>query len=77
MHCLGEHDGDIPNSLKAPSTTLVNATVHYDGEELRLQANVGNGLDNAYVGATLATPQQDFVQYGPSRSITARIRYRW
>jgi len=74
---LGDSYGDTPNTLKAPSATLIDASVHYDWAGLRLQVNADNVFDNEYVSATFVRGQQGFATYGPARTVTARLRYRW
>jgi iron complex outermembrane receptor protein len=74
---LGDSYGNVPNTLKAPSATLVDASVHYDWQGLRLQVNADNLLDNEYVASTFSRSAQNYATYGPTRTVTARLRYRW
>ena len=74
---LGDSYGDTPNTLKAPRTTLVDATAHYDWQGLRFQVNADNVLDEEYVASTFPFGSSEYATYGPTRTITARLRYRW
>ncbi|PEN11317.1 TonB-dependent siderophore receptor [Longibacter salinarum] len=74
---LGPSFGDVPNTLEAPSVTLVDATVHYDWNGVRFQVNADNVFDNEYVASTFVSGAQDYATYGAARTITARLRYRW
>jgi len=71
---LGDSYGNVPNTQKAPSTTLADASVHYDWEGLRVQVNADNVFDEKYVASTIGA---NFATYGPTRTVTARLRYRW
>ncbi len=74
---LGPSYGDVPNTLKAPGATLLDAALHYDWQGFRLQVNADNVLDNEYVASTFVSGSQGFATYGAARTITARLRYRW
>ncbi|MFP4229491.1 MAG: TonB-dependent siderophore receptor, partial [Salinivenus sp.] len=74
---LGPSYGDVPNTLKAPSATLLDASLHYNWQGFRLQVNADNVLDNEYIASTFVSEAQGFATYGASRTITARFRYRW
>jgi len=74
---LGDSYGDVPNTLKAPAATLVDATLHYDWQGLRIQINADNLFDNEHVASTFVSGPQGFATYGATRTITTRIRYRW
>lgn len=74
---LGPSYGDVPNTLKAPAVTLVDATVHYDWNGFRVQVNADNVLDNEHVASTFVSGGQEFATYGAARRVTASIRYRW
>jgi iron complex outermembrane receptor protein len=71
---LGDSYGNVPNTKKAPSVTLADASVHYDWQGLRLQVNADNVLDEEYIASTIGSA---FATYGTARTITARLRYRW
>jgi iron complex outermembrane receptor protein len=71
---LGDSYGNVPNTKKAPSVTLADASVHYDWQGLRLQVNADNVLDEEYIASTIGPT---FATYGTARTITARLRYRW
>ncbi|PSQ97889.1 MAG: TonB-dependent siderophore receptor [Bacteroidetes bacterium SW_9_63_38] len=74
---LGDSYGNVPNTLKAPSVTLVDATVHYDWQGLRRQVNADNLFDDEYVASTFSRSAQNYAACGPTRTVTARLRYRW
>lgn len=74
---LGSSYGDIPNTLKSPSETLVDLELHYDWEDLRLQLNAHNLLDEEYIASTFVRGGSEFASYGPTQRITASIQYRW
>lgn len=74
---LGPSFGDVPNTLKAPSVTLVDAALHYDWNDLRIQVNANNVFDHVHVASTFVSGPQDFATYGAARTVTATLRYRW
>jgi len=73
---LGSTFGDAANTLEVPGTTLADATVSYDWNDFRLSVNVQNVFDQEYVAAAFvrSTPLATF---GPARTVTAGLRYRW
>jgi iron complex outermembrane receptor protein len=71
---VGDHYGDIYNDWKTPSYTLVDAAVHYDTGDWRLQLNVSNLTDKEYVSACNSAA---WCYYGYERTVTASARYRW
>ncbi|SMF97449.1 iron complex outermembrane recepter protein [Methylomagnum ishizawai] len=75
---VGSNYGDLTNSLRAPSYTLIDAVVHYDLGKLdgslkgaRLAVNLSNLFDREYV----ATCGDGFCYYGNRRSVLASLRY--
>ncbi len=74
---LGDMYGNLPNTLKIPSVTLVDASAFYDWSNFRLQVNVDNVFDDEYVASGFASGPQNFGTYGAVRTIQASIRYRW
>lgn len=74
---LGDSYGDTPNTLKAPATTLVDASLHYEWSGFRLQLNADNVLDHEHVASTFVSGSQGYATYGAARTVTARLRYRW
>lgn len=46
---LGSTFGDVPNTIKVPGQTLVDAAVHYDWKNFRLALNATNLSDETYV----------------------------
>jgi iron complex outermembrane receptor protein len=71
---VGDHYGDIYNDWKTPSYTLLDAAVHYDVGDWRLQLNVSNLTDKEYVSACNSAV---WCYYGYERTVTASARYRW
>ena len=73
---VGSTYGDAANTLEVPSVTLADASVSYDWADFRLSVNVQNVFDNEYVASAFlrSTP---LATYGPARTVTAGLRYRW
>ena len=70
----GEHFGDAYNVWETPSYTLIDASVHYDFGNWRLQLNASNLADKEYI----TTCNSAFwCYYGYPRSVTATARYQW
>ena len=70
----GEHFGDAYNLWETPSYTLIDASVHYDFGNWRLQLNASNLADKEYI----TTCNSAFwCYYGYPRSVTATARYQW
>jgi iron complex outermembrane recepter protein len=70
---IGSQYGDEANTLALPSTTLLDAVVHYDLTSWRFSVNAQNLLDRVYVNCQDAT----YCSYGLRRSLLARATYRW
>lgn len=71
---VGTHYGDIYNQWKTPSYTLVDATLHYDLPDWRLQLNTNNLFDREYVSVCNSAA---WCYYGYARSVTFSARYHW
>ncbi len=77
---LGESPGNSTNTYFIPSTTLVDAAIHYDFSSLgaqfkglNLAINATNLFDRTYVASC-----QDYgCIYGLRRQVLATLRYRW
>jgi iron complex outermembrane receptor protein len=67
----------VPNTLKAPSATLLDASLHYNWRGFRLQVNTDNVFDNEHVASTFVSGGQGFATFGATRTITTRLQYRW
>jgi iron complex outermembrane receptor protein len=74
---LGPSFGDVPNTLEAPSATLVDAALYYTRYGVRLQVNANNVLDNEYIASTFVAGPQGFATYGAVRRITVALSYGW
>jgi iron complex outermembrane receptor protein len=66
---------DDANTLKVPSYTLFDATVHYDWKNFRFALNATNLFDKTYVASCYNADVGCF--YGEPRKVLASIRYRW
>lgn len=73
--------GDMANRMELPSTTLFDAAIRYDFEELdsdlkglSLSVNASNLFDKTYVGQCASTK---FCQYGARRTVIASLGYKW
>ena len=71
---VGAHYGDIYNQWETPSYTLVDAAVHYDMPNWRLQLNASNLFDREYVSVCNSAA---WCYYGYERTVTFSARYRW
>jgi iron complex outermembrane receptor protein len=71
---VGDHYGDIYNEWQTPAYTLLDAAVHYDTGDWRLQLNASNLTDKNYVSVCNSAV---WCYYGYARTVTASARYRW
>jgi len=78
---VGKRFGDMANQMELPATTLVDAALRYDFENLdpdleglSLSVNASNLLDKVYVGQCASTK---FCQYGARRTVRATLGYKW
>lgn len=74
---LGSNYGDVPNSVKAPSNTLVDVVVHYDWQKYRFALNANNLFNKNYVASCFSRGADDFCTIGQARTLTGSIRYSW
>lgn len=74
---IGSSFGDLPNTLKTPDVTLVDAVLHYDWKNFRAQLNAKNLFDKEYVSGCFTRGGSDFCTFGQTRTITGSIAYRW
>jgi iron complex outermembrane recepter protein len=65
--------GDLPNTFRLPSYTLVNAGLAYDYQDATLQLSFKNLFNERYFSGSY---NDLYVQPGASRSIEARLSYR-
>ena len=70
----GEHYGDAYNQWETPSYTLLDASVHYDIGQWRLQLNASNLTDKEYLTACNSAA---WCYYGYERTVTASARLSW
>jgi iron complex outermembrane receptor protein len=73
---IGATFGDAQNTIDIPSVTLADAEASYDWRDFRLALNVQNLFDKRYVASAFARTSL-LATYGPARSITTSLRYRW
>lgn len=71
---VGDHYGDIYNDWRTPSYTLVDASLHYDIEQWRVQLNASNLTDKRYLTACNSAA---WCYYGYPRTVMASLRYQW
>lgn len=70
----GGNYGDIYNLWRTPSYTLVDASVHYDLDNWRLQLNASNLGNKEYLSACNSNT---WCYYGYPRIVTATARFQW
>ncbi len=71
---VGSSFATATNSLKVPDHVLMDASIHYDWDNWRLQANAQNLLDRRFV-ASCSDANSCF--YGDRRRVNASLSYRW
>jgi iron complex outermembrane receptor protein len=79
LRYIGPNFGDDTNAFRTPSTTMIDANLHYDLAEIdpalkgvRLQVNGQNLADSEYV-----TCQSGYCYRGPRRTVIGSVRYRF
>lgn len=65
--------GDLPNTFRLPSYTLVNAGLTYDYQDASLQLTFKNLFNERYFSGSYSNT---YVQPGTPRAIEARLSYR-
>lgn len=65
---------DIPDAVKVPAYTLVDAALRYDWERYRFTLNASNLFNRQYVAACDSVTN---CYYGIERTIMAKVSYRW
>lgn len=73
---IGSTFGDVPNTVKVPSNTLVDLALFYDWDDYRFALNVQNALDDEYVSGCFVR-SSTLCTYGQTRTVSGSIRYRW
>ena len=73
---LGSTWGNVPNTVEAPDTTLVDLAVHYDWNRYRFGVAVHNALDDEYV-ASCFVRGGTFCTFGATRTIRGTVGFRW
>ncbi|WOI13025.1 TonB-dependent siderophore receptor [Thalassospira lucentensis] len=72
---LGSTFATDANNVKVPSTTLLDAGIHYDLDAYRFALNATNLTDERYV--TSCADSTNSCYYGQGRTILASVKYRW
>jgi iron complex outermembrane receptor protein len=65
--------GDLPNSFRLPSYTLVNAGLAYDYQDATLQLSFKNLFNERYFSGSYSNT---YVQPGSPQTIEARLSYK-
>jgi len=72
----GETFGNVPNTVKVPDHTLVDAAAYYNLGAWQLSLNLQNALDNRVVPGCFVRASV-LCTYGQVRTVSGSIRYRW
>lgn len=72
----GETFGNVPNTVKVPDHTLVDAAAYYDLGAWQLSLNLQNALDNRFVPGCFVRSSV-LCTYGQVRTVSGSVRYRW
>lgn len=72
----GETYGDVPNTVRVPDNTVVDAAVYYDLGSVELALNLQNALDERLVSGCFRRTTV-LCTYGQERTVTGTIQYRW
>jgi iron complex outermembrane recepter protein len=70
----GRSYADPANTLKVPSYTLFDATVHYEKDGWRTALDISNFLDDAFVSSC---SDKNSCFYGERRKIMVNTTYKW
>jgi iron complex outermembrane receptor protein len=65
---------DIPDAVRVPAYTLVDAALRYDMGRYQFSLNASNLFDKRYVAACDSVTN---CYYGLERTVMARVAYRW
>ncbi len=68
--------GDVPNSVRVPGETVVDAAVYYETDSLELALNLHNALDERVISGCFRRTTV-LCTYGQERTVSASVRYRW
>ena len=71
----GPSPGDDANTFEVPSSTLVDAAIHYDWQKFRFAINAKNVFDKEYIASCFGATFGCF--FGERRKVIASLRYRW
>lgn len=72
----GETFGDVPNTVRVPDHTVVDAAVYYDLGSVELALNLQNALNERIVSGCFRRTTV-LCTYGQERTVSGTIRYRW
>lgn len=73
---VGRSYGDVGNTVEVPAVTLADATLSYDVRDIQVSVNVQNVFGRKYVAAAFWRSSL-LATYGPARTVTAGLRWRW
>jgi iron complex outermembrane recepter protein len=71
---VGSTYGDLANTLRLPSTTLVDAAIRYEIPQWRFSLNAQNLFDKEYIGSCQG---ETGCQYGLRRAWMAKATFSW
>lgn len=74
---LGSTFADASNSLKVPSATVFDASVHYDWKQARFSLNIQNLFDLEYEPSAYIRGTTPFTVAAQERTVQAKVTYRW
>ncbi len=84
LRYVGHSYADAANTIKVPSATLLDASLHYDfGKKIKdlqgfkLVVNAGNLLDKQYYTSCTHTSRSQSCKEGFDRNINATLTYSW
>lgn len=76
MRYRGSAFGNADNTVRYPSATLVDASMRYEFDGVRLQLSARNVFDDVKVYCSGNQPSS-FCDYGVGRSVLGSVTYRW
>ena len=73
---VGSSYADLANTIKVPDSTVFDAAIHYEYEDVRLALNVKNLFDKEYVGGCFVRTTT-LCTYGATRSVIGSLKVNW
>lgn len=74
---LGSTFADASNTIKVPSATVFDASVHYDWKQARFSLNIQNLFDLEYEPSAYIRGGTPFTVAAQERTLQAKVVYRW